>query len=527
MIFVWILLGLAIICVFSLRQTICMVLACLAAIFIGAIFFAVAMAVSPSQGGWFPGLEHLAWAAILAALLSPVFWLLISYKLIPRNYCATISLKARLWTSGACLLLSVLIFISFYAYCGVNFLIDMGCYQTATKIMRSGVVPDAEYEDLLAAHTPADKQVYLAQSRLMARKNRWSSPKYYLQVGYILYKLTQQPDKAPLKEALSYLQTDYLPEGMGEIWGSILDLIPTDYFIVPLLLEAGLNPDISGPYGDSYDHDSQPPISLIDLLQLRHDHAGVKAVIEAGGEWPRSGVAGWEFLSLLIADDQVGILKELWRQDADLYTAKAGRSLLHVAAETAASKCLEFLLDNGFDPNTLDDEGRTPLMYNFYELGAPAIPWIAAKKVPAAYDDYQRDPLLLAMCCHQGQEYEIPWIVAGRRHLHFYSNDLKSEWPQGEEVRLRLKVADQLAEAGAGLDVCDKHGRSLWHYAAAPTKTKFNRYEIVKALLAAGFSPLAKDGDGLTPYELGLKCFEEKDGTGQEHEQAILLMLQP
>ncbi len=107
---VWLGLGVAAVCAFSVRQVICMFLACPAALLVGIIFCNMIELIDPSGGD--KAIRRLWWSLIVGALSYPIIWRLISWKIIPYKFCRTIPLKGRLLASCAIFIL----FVAFYLY---------------------------------------------------------------------------------------------------------------------------------------------------------------------------------------------------------------------------------------------------------------------------------------------------------------------------------------------------------------------------------------------------------------------------
>ncbi len=145
------------------------------------------------------------------------------------------------------------------------------------------------------------------------------------------------------------------------------------------------------------------------------------------------------------------------------YIGLKGASLLHLAACFSGNlDYVEYLLSLKLNPNSLDNNGDTPLHYSV--------------------DKVSQCPVAITDCLiKNGADVNIKNTLEGYTPLH-----RSAGWNK------EIKVTQLLVEAGANLDVQDNHGNTPLHVIGMETCS----LEIETYLLEKGANPDIKNDDG-------------------------------
>ena len=198
------------------------------------------------------------------------------------------------------------------------------------------------------------------------------------------------------------------------------------------------------------------------------------------------------------ADRPLGYLASVVRRGADVNVTSGGNNAtaLHLAAQYGHLPHLEFLLENGADPNIRDARGLTPLMLAIlHRQTGPVRPLLDGGANPNIGDNDGFAPIYRAMegkmdeavrtLAEGGSRPELLNIRAGQKGYGLAHRAAGS----GDVSRLNL-----LAELGADLNLKENRGHTPLAVAVID-----NRPEAVQVLLAAGANPNIADNDGFGP----------------------------
>ena len=194
---------------------------------------------------------------------------------------------------------------------------------------------------------------------------------------------------------------------------------------------------------------------------------------------------------------------EMRRLFTDHFRAKSGDTALTYVCKTGDLVEARWLLDNGANPDQINNEGKTPL-YLATEKGHAEIvlalltqganPNLANKDGRTSLSASQRTP-------QSGQDSNYKsrteWII--KKLLENGANPKLKDHDRREPLLYaimsgRLDLVEVLLNSGATIN---ESGWSPLHYAS-----KQNDANIVKALLDKGADPTAKNQDGQTPIQV-------------------------
>ncbi len=248
--------------------------------------------------------------------------------------------------------------------------------------------------------------------------------------------------------------------------------------LVPRLLAAGADVNDRG-------RDGWTPLHC---AVLRRDVGKVRALLKAGAcaELP------------LIACDEDGeapyapfavVAPDGLEREQQVY---GGSTALHLAAAHASADILQLLLEYGADTRARDANGFTPLTVAALEGRLEQVRLLLAAGGEAAREDF---PFILNECLHEGEAGVVRALLAAGAQLpEEQDTPLMRALYRGDRAAWERLLAE-----GAAPDE-RSYGRRALHVAIAACD-----HEAARALIRAGASPHALEGDGAVPLHLAAR----------------------
>ena len=241
------------------------------------------------------------------------------------------------------------------------------------------------------------------------------------------------------------------------------------------LLDVGADPDAQDEDGDTVLHVAIREVTRAYNRQNRGSHypAVIQMLLDAGADPEARDRIGNRPLHETAGDREspLVVTEALLKAGANPKTKdERGRTPLHMAAGYHFNpEVIKALLSAGADLEARESKGRTPL---HMAAGESSHQWVAQALLTAGADVEARDD-------------------EGRTPLHVAAAE-------------RQRAVEILLEAGADLQALDEDGDTPLHRVAAYTHSRDDRDLVaaVMALLSAGANPLARNGEGKTPWDL-------------------------
>lgn len=177
------------------------------------------------------------------------------------------------------------------------------------------------------------------------------------------------------------------------------------------------------------------------------------------------------------------------------------RTLLHWAASGGHSEIVDLLLNTYHaDPNSVDDEGWTPLL-SACATGRLSIVKSLLKSGAHLNTTSSQGVSCLAYAASKAHEDVVDFLL--QQKISVSRPDKHGNTPLHRAVR-NISIVRKLLKAGANVDSINASGQSPLHIAAQE-----NEREVCIELLAAGADPSVKDKDGYTPITYGGQALED------------------